>query len=155
MRACGAIGSRSGSRPRTFRSRRANTRVFRRPFARGVFDADGTGGIGAGFRSMNFVVEDCGFTNIGKKIDWGKYDSPDPATTKMMVCFLLFVCLLINWLCVVIRRCEILIMNTKIRIDRGRVLMAITSTLMMVQAGYPTGICVVRSRSDNHRKGRS
>ena len=50
------------------------------------FDADGTGGIGAGFRSMNFVVEDCGFTNIGKKIDWGKYDSPDPATTKMMVC---------------------------------------------------------------------
>ena len=50
------------------------------------FDADGTGGIGAGFRSMNFVVEDCAFTNIGKKIDWGKYDSPDPATTKMMVC---------------------------------------------------------------------
>lgn len=50
------------------------------------FDSDGTGGIGAGFRSMNFVVEDCGFTNIGKKIDWGKYDSPDPATTKMMVC---------------------------------------------------------------------
>ena len=50
------------------------------------FDSDGTGGIGAGFRSMNFVVEDCAFTNIGKKIDWGKYDSPDPATTKMMVC---------------------------------------------------------------------
>ena len=49
------------------------------------FDADGTGGIGAGFRSMNFVVEDSKFTNIGKKIDWGKYDSADPATTKMMV----------------------------------------------------------------------
>ena len=50
------------------------------------FDNDGTGGIGAGFRSMNFVVEDCEFTNIGNKIDWGQYDSPDPATTKMMVC---------------------------------------------------------------------
>lgn len=49
------------------------------------FDNDGTGGISAGFRSMNFVVEDCEFTNVGKKIDWGKYDSPDPATTKMMV----------------------------------------------------------------------
>ena len=49
------------------------------------FDNDGTGGVSAGFRSMNFVVEDCAFTNIGKKIDWGKYDSPDPATTKMMV----------------------------------------------------------------------
>lgn len=49
------------------------------------FDNDGTGGIGAGFRSMNFVVEDCVFTDIGKKIGWGKYDSPDPATTKMMV----------------------------------------------------------------------
>ena len=50
------------------------------------FDNDGTGGISAGYRSMNFVVEDSVFTNIGKKIDWGKYDSPDPATTKMMVC---------------------------------------------------------------------
>ena len=49
------------------------------------FDNDGTGGIGAGFRSMNFVVEDCVFTDIGKKIGWGKYDAPDPATTKMMV----------------------------------------------------------------------
>lgn len=26
--------------------------------------------------------------------------------------------------------------------------MAITNTLMMVQAGFPTGMCVVRSRSD-------
>ena len=51
-----------------------------------TFDSDGTGGIGAGYRSMNFVVEDCEFTDIGKKIDWGKYDSADPATTKMMVC---------------------------------------------------------------------
>jgi hypothetical protein len=50
------------------------------------FDNDGTGGISAGYRSMNFVVENSVFTNIGKKIDWGKYDSPDPATTKMMVC---------------------------------------------------------------------
>ena len=50
-----------------------------------TFDNDGTGGVSAGFRSMNFTVEDCVFTNIGKKIDWGKYDSPDPATTKMMV----------------------------------------------------------------------
>ena len=51
-----------------------------------AFDNDCISGIGAGFRSMNFVVEDCSFTNIGKKIDWGKYDSADPATTKMMVC---------------------------------------------------------------------
>ena len=34
-----------------------------------------------------------------------------------------------------------------LKIDGGRVLMAITNTLMMVQAGSPTGICVVRSRS--------
>ena len=51
-----------------------------------TFDNDCICGISAGFRSMNFVAEDCEFTNIGKKIDWGKYDSPDPATTKMMVC---------------------------------------------------------------------
>ena len=51
-----------------------------------AFDNDCISGIGAGFRSMNFVVEDCSFTNIGKKIDWGKYDSADPATAKMMVC---------------------------------------------------------------------
>ena len=49
------------------------------------FDNDAVSGISAGFRSMNFVVEDCKFTNIGKRIDWGKYDSADPATTKMMV----------------------------------------------------------------------
>ena len=51
-----------------------------------AFDNDCISGIGAGFRSMNFVVEDCVFTDIGKRIDWGKYDSADPATTKMMVC---------------------------------------------------------------------
>ncbi len=51
-----------------------------------TFDNDCISGIGAGFRSMNFVVEDCVFTDIGKRIDWGKYDSADPATTKMMVC---------------------------------------------------------------------
>ena len=34
------------------------------------------------------------------------------------------------------------------KIDGGRVLMAITNTLMMVQAGFPTGVCVVRSRRD-------
>ena len=50
------------------------------------FDNDAVSGISAGFRSMNFVVEDCEFTSIGKRIDWGKYDSADPATTKMMVC---------------------------------------------------------------------
>lgn len=50
------------------------------------FDNDAVSGIGAGFRSMNFVVENCTFTEIGKRIDWGKYDSADPATTKMMVC---------------------------------------------------------------------
>ena len=49
------------------------------------FGNDGTSGFGAGFRSMNIVVEDCVFTDIGKKIDWGKYDAADPATTKMMV----------------------------------------------------------------------
>lgn len=50
------------------------------------FRGDCMSGIGAGFRSMNFVVEDCEFTSIGKKIDWGQYDAADPATTKMMVC---------------------------------------------------------------------
>lgn len=35
------------------------------------------------------------------------------------------------------------------KIDGGRVLMAITNTLMMVQAGYLTGICVVCSRESN------
>lgn len=38
-------------------------------------------------------------------------------------------------------------------IDGGRVLMAITNTLMMVQAGYPTGNCVVCSRWNNHGQG--
>ena len=51
-----------------------------------TFDFNSLSGIGAGFRSMNFVVENCDFTNIGKRFDWGKYDSADPATTKMMVC---------------------------------------------------------------------
>ena len=50
------------------------------------FDNIGASGIGAGFRTMNMVVEQCEFTDIGWKINWGKYDSPDPATVKMMVC---------------------------------------------------------------------
>mgnify|MGYP007070224594 CR=1 FL=1 len=75
----------------------------------------------------------------------------------------LFVCLLVNWLCVVIRRHEPkspLTLSEKIKtvveyvkIDGGRVLMAITNTLMMVQAGSPTGVCVVRSRESNHGQG--
>ena len=39
------------------------------------------------------------------------------------------------------------------KVDGGRVLMAITNTLMMVQAGFPTGVCVVRSRESNHGQG--
>ena len=39
-------------------------------------------------------------------------------------------------------------LKRKWKIDGGRVLMAITNTLMMVQAGSPTGVCVVRSRRD-------
>ena len=50
------------------------------------FDNNGTSAIGVGFRTMNLVVEDCLFTDIGWKIDWGEYNSPDPATVKMMVC---------------------------------------------------------------------
>ncbi len=72
----GALGFDHGSNDRTVED------VLIR---RCSFDNDGTGGVSAGFRIMNFVAEDCEFTNIGKKIDWGKYDSPDPATTKMMV----------------------------------------------------------------------
>ena len=59
---------------------------------------------------------------------------------------MLFVCLLINWLCVIVFRHEPKRPKRKWRIDGGRVLMAITNTLVMVQAGFPTGICVVRSR---------
>jgi len=40
-----------------------------------------------------------------------------------------------------------------IKIDGGRMLMAITNTLMMVQAGFPTGVCVVRNRESNHGQG--
>ena len=42
------------------------------------------------------------------------------------------------------------IKNIKNIVDGGRVLMAITNTLMMVQAGFPTGVCVVRSCESNH-----
>ena len=42
------------------------------------------------------------------------------------------------------------IQNIKNIVDGGRVLMAITNTLMMVQAGFPTGVCVVRSCEGNH-----
>ena len=41
-------------------------------------------------------------------------------------------------------------LKQKWKIDGGRVLMAITNTLMMVQAGYPTGIRAVCSRENNH-----
>lgn len=50
------------------------------------FDQNGASGISAGFRTMNFVVEDCSFTDIGWKIEWGEYNAADPATVKMMVC---------------------------------------------------------------------
>ena len=50
------------------------------------FDNVGTSSIGVGFRTMNMVVEQSEFTDNGWKINWGKYDSPDPATVKMMVC---------------------------------------------------------------------
>ena len=50
------------------------------------FDNNGASAIGAGFRTMNMVVEDCQFTDIGWKIKWGEYNSPDPATVKMMIC---------------------------------------------------------------------
>ncbi len=62
----------------------------------------------------------------------------------------LFVCFLINWLCVIVPRYEPKHLKRKWIIDGGRVLMAITNTLMMVQAGYPTGICVVCSRESNY-----
>lgn len=67
---------------------------------------------------------------------------------------MLFVCLFINWLCVIIQRYEPKCWKRKWKIDGGRVLMAITNTLMMVQAGYPTGVCVVRSRWNSHGQGR-
>ena len=35
-------------------------------------------------------------------------------------------------------------------IDGGRVLMALGNTLMMVQTGFPTGVCVVCSCVSNH-----
>lgn len=76
----------------------------------------------------------------------------------------LFVCLLIIWLCVFTRRHNPLppkqekrkwsIKNIKdIRIDGGKMLMAITNTLMLVQAGFPTGAWVACSRESRH--GRS
>ena len=37
--------------------------------------------------------------------------------------------------------------------DGGRVLMAITNTLMMVQTGIPTGACEVRSRENDYGQG--
>lgn len=55
--------------------------------------------------------------------------------------------MLVNWLCVIAGSYE------PKSIDGGRVLMAITNTLMVVQAGYPTGICVACSRSGNHGQG--
>ena len=50
------------------------------------FDSNGTSALNFGFRAMNIVVEQCEFTNNGWKINWGEYNSPDPATVKMMVC---------------------------------------------------------------------
>ena len=50
------------------------------------FDNNGASAIGVGFRTMNFVVEDSVFTDIGWKIEWGEYNAADPATAKMMVC---------------------------------------------------------------------
>lgn len=71
---------------------------------------------------------------------------------------LLFVCLLINWLCAFIvfsdkpHRKKIQKTYKKdfvyFEYDGGKLLMAITNTLMMVQTGNPTGLCEVRSCED-------
>lgn len=68
---------------------------------------------------------------------------------------LLYVCLLITWLCIFDLRQQLTFSVEEFLfcIDGGRVLMAITNTLMVVQAGFPTGVCVVRSRRAIHGKG--
>lgn len=64
----------------------------------------------------------------------------------------LSVCLLVNWLCAFI------VFGDKphrqktyvhFEYDGGRVIVAITNTLMIVQTGFPTGVCEVRSRENN------
>lgn len=57
-----------------------------------------------------------------------------------------------NWLCAFIafgdkpRRRK---PHVHFEYDGGRVIMALTNTLMIVQTGFPTGMCEVRSREDN------
>lgn len=74
----------------------------------------------------------------------------------------LIVCLLLTWLC-----CFVICRDTnprlrvlrrtryawRIRIDGGRVIMAIANTLVMVQTGIPTGACEVRSRENDNGQG--
>ena len=67
---------------------------------------------------------------------------------------MLCVCLLINWLCVIVmRRKPKSANNYRLKVNGGRVLMAINNMLLMVQVGYPTGICAVRSFLGNHGQG--
>lgn len=71
---------------------------------------------------------------------------------------LLYVCLLINWLCALIalgnkphrqkKQKTQKMAFVHFEYEGGKVLMALTNTLMMVQTGYPTGLCEVRSRKD-------
>lgn len=59
---------------------------------------------------------------------------------------------LINWLCAIIVLGDIPHREKApkhFEYDGGRVIMAITNTLMIVQTGPPTGICEVRSRENN------
>ena len=75
----------------------------------------------------------------------------------------LYVCLLLNWLCVIVRRYEpkspqgisekIKAVVKHMKIDGGRVLMAITNTPMIVQLRSSTVVCMVRSRESNHGQG--
>ena len=67
----------------------------------------------------------------------------------------LIVCLLLNWLCCLIS-CEFIPLSKKHFFKKtiikkmlkagGVILMAINNTLMMIQTGFPTGKCEVRSR---------
>ena len=75
---------------------------------------------------------------------------------------MLFICLLINWSCAFIvfddkpHKKKKQLRRTRtgrkhfahLEYEGGRVIMALTNTLMMVQTGFPTGVCEVRSREN-------
>ena len=76
---------------------------------------------------------------------------------------MLVVCLVFNWLCAVVtvgdnphndkKQKKKKKSFVKLKYDGGKLLMALTNTLMIVQTGFPTGVCEVCSRENDYRQG--